>query len=33
MQGFGSPYWLTLKQANRLGGKIRKGESGSVVVL
>jgi antirestriction protein ArdC len=33
MQGFGSPYWLTLKQANRLGGKIRKGASGSVVVL
>jgi antirestriction protein ArdC len=33
MQGFGPPYWLTLKQANRLGGKIRKGEPGSVVVL
>ena len=33
MQGFGSPYWVTFKQINRLGGRIRKGESGSVVVL
>ena len=33
MQDFGSPYWLTLNQANHLGGKIRKGERGSVVVL
>src|SRR5207248_996622 len=24
--GYGSPYWLTLKQANERGGHIRKGE-------
>jgi antirestriction protein ArdC len=33
MQCFACPYWLTFKQASRLGGTIRKGESGSVVVL
>lgn len=29
--GYGSPYWLTLNQANELGGKIKKGEKSSIV--
>ena len=29
----GSPYWLTLKQANDLGGSVRKGEHGQIVVF
>jgi antirestriction protein ArdC len=33
MQGFRSPFWVTFKQIDRLGGRIRKGESGSIVVL
>lgn len=32
-QGYGSRYWLTLNQANRLGGHIRKGERSSVVTF
>jgi antirestriction protein ArdC len=28
-----SPYWLTLKQANQLGGSVCKGEHGQVVVF
>ena len=28
-----SPYWLTLKQANELGGSVRKGEHGEIVVF
>jgi antirestriction protein ArdC len=28
-----SPYWLTLKQANDLGGSVRKGEHGEIVVF
>jgi antirestriction protein ArdC len=32
-QGYASEYWLTLNQCNRLGGKIRKGEHGSLVVF
>ncbi len=28
-----SPYWLTLKQANELGGQVRKGEHGEIVVF
>jgi antirestriction protein ArdC len=31
-QGYPSRYWLTLNQANRLGGKIRKGERSSPVI-
>ncbi|GAB4273507.1 MAG: zincin-like metallopeptidase domain-containing protein [Deferrisomatales bacterium] len=33
MQGFGSPYWLTRKQAGAVGGRIRAGEPGSLVVF
>ena len=32
-QGYGSRYWLTLNQANKLGGRIRKGEKSSVVTF
>ena len=32
-QGYGSRYWLTLNQANRLGGHIRKGEHSSMVTF
>src|SRR6202050_2357701 len=28
-----SPYWLTFKQANQLGGTVRKGEHGEIVVF
>jgi antirestriction protein ArdC len=28
-----SPYWLTLKQANQLGGSVRKGEHGELVIF
>ena len=28
-----SPFWLTLKQANQLGGSVRKGEHGEVVIF
>lgn len=31
-QGFGAPIWMTLKQANELSARIRKGEKGSLVV-
>jgi antirestriction protein ArdC len=27
------PYWLTFKQANQLGGSVRKGEHGEVIVF
>jgi antirestriction protein ArdC len=33
MMGYRSPWWLTLKQANALGGSIRKGEQGTPVVF
>ena len=32
-QGYGSRYWLTFNQANRLGGHIRKGEKSSIVTF
>jgi antirestriction protein ArdC len=32
-QGFGSRYWLTLNQANKIGGRIRKGEKSSIVTF
>jgi antirestriction protein ArdC len=28
-----SPYWLTLRQANELGGSVRKGEQSQIVVF
>jgi antirestriction protein ArdC len=31
-QGYPSRFWLTFNQANKLGGKIRKGEKGNLVV-
>jgi antirestriction protein ArdC len=31
-QGFPSRFWLTLRQANELGGRIRKGEQSSLVI-
>lgn len=30
--GFRSPYWLTFKQANKLGASVRKGEHGESVI-
>ena len=30
---FASPYWLTLNQANRMGGRIKKGEKSTIVVF
>jgi len=32
-QGYGSRYWLTYRQAQALGGSVRKGEHGSKVVF
>ncbi len=32
-QGFESPYWVTFKQAQGMGGHVRKGEHGSPVVF
>ncbi len=32
-QGYGSRYWLTFNQANKLGGHIRKGEKSSIVTF
>jgi len=31
--GFSSPMWMTYRQAQELGGQVRKGESGSLVVF
>lgn len=31
MAGYSSNYWLTFKQANKLGGKIKKGEHGTPI--
>ena len=31
-QGFTAPLWITYKQAQELGGQVRKGEKGSLVV-
>lgn len=31
--GFADPRWLTIKQANNFGGKIRKGEKGTSIVF
>jgi antirestriction protein ArdC len=32
-QGFGSPYWLTFKQALEKGGNVRRGERGTPIVF
>ena len=32
-RGFACPIWLTYKQAQELGGQVRKGERGSLVVF
>ena len=32
MSGYGSPYWLTYKQAQGIGAHVRKGEKSSMVV-
>lgn len=32
-QGFGSKYWLTFNQANKLGGHVKKGEKSSFVIF
>jgi antirestriction protein ArdC len=31
-RGFSSPYWLTLKQANAAGARVRRGEHGEIVI-
>src|ERR1700687_1505621 len=31
--GYGSRYWVTFNQANKLGGHIRKGEKSSIVTF
>lgn len=33
MRGYSTPYWLTLKQCNDKGGKIRKGERSTIVTF
>lgn len=33
MKGYQSPYWMTLKQCNEKGGKIRKGEKSMIVTF
>ena len=32
LKGFGCPFWLTFQQARELGGHVKKGEKGSLVV-
>ena len=32
VQGFKSPFWLSFKQCNGLGGKVRKGEKATLVI-
>ena len=32
VQGYTSPYWLSFKQCNGLGGKVRKGEHSTLVI-
>jgi antirestriction protein ArdC len=33
LSGYGSPYWLTYKQAKELGGNVRKGEKGTPIIF
>src|ERR1700733_11720463 len=32
-QGYGSRYWLTFNQANKLGGHVKAGEKSSLVIF
>ncbi len=32
-QGFGSPYWVSYKQAEAMGGQVRKGEKSTIVTF
>lgn len=32
LQRYASPYWLTMRQANEMGGQVRKGERGTLIV-
>mgnify|MGYP003662196347 CR=1 FL=1 len=32
-RGFASPYWLSFKQAQKLGGKVIKGSKSSIVIF
>lgn len=33
MQGYGNPYWASFKQVGQIGGKVKKGEPGSMAVF
>jgi len=33
LRGYASPWWVTLNQANYLGGKVKRGEKGSMIVF
>jgi antirestriction protein ArdC len=33
LAGYGSPHWLTYRQAQALGGNVRKGEHGTKIVF
>lgn len=33
MQGYASPYWLTFRQTQEVGGQVRKGEKGTPVIF
>jgi antirestriction protein ArdC len=33
LQGYGSPYWVSFRQASKLGGHVRKGEAGTIIVF
>jgi antirestriction protein ArdC len=33
IQGYESPYWVSFKQASKLGGHVKKGEPGTVIVF
>ncbi|MFZ9069120.1 MAG: ArdC-like ssDNA-binding domain-containing protein, partial [bacterium] len=32
-QNYAKPYWLTMKQGNSLGGKVRKGEKSTMITF
>ena len=33
MMGYASPYWVSYKQASKLGGKVKKGEKGTPIIF
>jgi antirestriction protein ArdC len=33
MQGYGNPYWASFKQVGQMGGKVKKGEPGSMAIF